>query len=679
MKFRSGLALCCLVVLGACAPHPRESSGSARPALGLGIDKQHMDPDVRPQDDLYRFVNGSWLEATEIPADKAETGSFTELGDRAEADLRAIIEEMASTDLPHGGEEQKVGDFHRAYMNTELIARKGRYPLDAEMQRIDAISDRGALIRYLGHRQRFAFADPFGLSIQPDLRDSSRYLIYVWQSGLGLPDRDYYFDEGFSELRREYVEYIADLLSLAGLPDADEKAATIMALETRLAQAHWDKVRNRDPHETYNLYTIAGANALTPGFDWGAFLRPSGIEGERELILSQPSYVEAATSALADEAIDTWKTYLAYKLLDDAAPYLTGDYVQLNFEFHGRTLSGAEEIRPRWKRAVEDADIMLGEALGKVYVERHFPPEAGARMDAMIENLRKAFELSIEKLAWMGPETRAQAQEKLRKFTPKIGHPSRWRDYTSLAIRPDDLYGNIQRSLEFEFRRNVDKLGGPIDETEWFMTPQTVNAYYDATMNEIVFPAAILRPPFFDVDADDAANYGGIGAVIGHEFSHGFDDEGRKFDGDGNLRDWWVEADDERFQARAARLGEQYDGYHPIDDMHVNGAFTMGENIGDLAGVTMAHRAYRLSLGGREAPVIDGFSGDQRFVMGWAQVWRTLCREDEMRRRLMVDPHSPGEYRANGTLINIDAFHEAFATRPGDGMWKAPDQRVRIW
>jgi endothelin-converting enzyme/putative endopeptidase len=342
-------------------------------------------------------------------------------------------------------------------------------------------------------------------------------------------------------------------------------------------------------------------------------------------------------------------------------------------------LSGTEEIRPRWKRAVEDADYAIGEALGKVYVARHFPPEAKERMDEMIANLRMAFRISIDKLEWMGPKTKEQAQEKLRKFTPKIGYPSRWRDYSSLEIRPDDLVGNIRRATEFEFQRNIDKLGEPIDRSEWFMTPQTVNAYYDATMNEIVFPAGILSPPFFDVNADDAANYGGIGAVIGHEFSHGFDDEGRKFDGDGNLRDWWTEEDNERFQARATRLGEQYDGYNPIDDMNVNGAFTMGENIGDLAGVTMAYRAYQLSLNGKEAPIIDGYSGDQRFFMGWAQVWRRLYRDDELRRRLKVDPHSPSEYRTNGTVINIDAFHEAFGTQPGDGMWKLAEERVRIW
>ena len=443
-----------------------------------------------------------------------------------------------------------------------------------------------------------------------------------------------------------------------------------MALENRLAEAHWDKVRNRDPDETYNRYTISDANELTPGFNWGEFLHSAGIDDQQEIILSQPSYFEEAARALSDEHHQYMEVYLSFKLLDGTAPYLTEDYVQLNFDFSERTLSGTEEIRPRWKRAVEDADYAIGEALGKVYVARHFPPEAKERMDEMIANLRMAFQISIDELEWMGPKTKEQAQEKLRKFTPKIGYPSRWRDYSSLEIRADDLVGNIQRATEFEFQRNVDKLGGPIDRSEWFMTPQTVNAYYDATMNEIVFPAGILSPPFFDVNADDAANYGGIGAVIGHEFSHGFDDEGRKFDGDGNLRDWWTEEDNERFQVRAARLGEQYDSYNPIDDMNVNGEFTMGENIGDLAGVTMAYRAYRLSLNGEEAPIIDGYSGDQRFFMGWMQVWRRLYRDDELRRRLKVDPHSPSEYRANGAVINIDAFHEAFGTQPGDGMWK---------
>ena len=575
--------------------------------------------------------------------------------------------------------EQQLGDFYRAYMNTDLIEQQGTAPLEAELKRIAAISNHDDLIRYIGHLQRVEPANPFTFFVQPDLGDSNRYAVYVWQTGLGLPNREYYFDEEFSEVRGEYVVYIADLLSLAGIADAHDKANTIMALENRLAEAHWDKVRNRDPVETYNRYTISEANELTPGFNWGSFLQSAGIDDLQEVILSQPSYFEEAARALSDEPISTWKVYLSFKLLDSTAPYLTEDYVQLNFDFSEGTLSGTEEIRPRWKRAVENADYAIGEALGKVYVARHFPPEAKERMDEMIANLRMAFQISIDELEWMGPKTKEQAQEKLRKFTPKIGYPSRWRDYSSLEIRADDLVGNIQRTTEFEFQRNVDKLGGPIDRSEWFMTPQTVNAYYDATMNEIVFPAGILSPPFFDVNADDAANYGGIGAVIGHEFSHGFDDEGRKFDGDGNLRDWWTEEDNERFQVRAARLGEQYDSYNPIDDMNVNGEFTMGENIGDLAGVTMAYRAYRLSLNGEEAPIIDGYSGDQRFFMGWAQVWRRLYRDDELRRRLKVDPHSPSEYRANGAVINIDAFHEAFATQPGDGMWKPPEERVRIW
>jgi len=679
MKIQTGLLLSFLLAAGACTAPPRQTSTSAHPALALGIDVQHMNPAVRPQDDLYRFVNGSWLQTAEIPADKSDYGAFTELADRTEIDLREIIAGIAAVEHPQGTEEQKLADFYRAYMNTDLIEQKGTEPIAVELERIAEISNRDDLIRYIGHTQRVGAANPFAFFVQPDMGDSSRYVAYVWQTGLGLPNREYYFDAEFAEVRSKYVDYIEDLLSLAGVADADEKARTIMALETRLARAHWDKVRNRDPHETYNRHSIADANALTPDFSWDAFLRAAGIEDQSEIILSQPSYLEEAARALSDAPISTWKTYLTFKLLNYTAPYLTEEYVELNFDFSERTLSGTEQIRPRWKRAVEDADNLIGEALGKVYVARHFPPEAKRRMDEMIANLRLAFQLSIDDLEWMGSETKEQAQLKLRKFTPKIGYPSSWRDYSALEIRPDDLVGNIQRANEFEFQRNLDKLGGPIDRNEWFMTPQTVNAYYDPTMNEIVFPAAILSPPFFDVEADDAANYGGIGAVIGHEFSHGFDDEGRKFDGDGNLRDWWTEADNQRFQARAARLAEQYDGYIPIDDMHVNGAFTLGENIGDLAGVTMAYRAYRLSLGDEEPPVIDGYSGDQRFFMGWAQVWRRLYRDDELRRRLKVDPHSPSEYRTNGTVINIDAFHAAFGTQPGDGLWKPSEERVRIW
>ncbi len=679
MKNHDGWLSIALVALVCCASPPPTAKTTPPPKLGLGIDERQMDPGVRPQDDTYRFVNGTWLATAQIPPDKPSYGTFDELQDEAEADVHAIIEEIAASDPPRGTEEQQIGDFYRAYMNTELIAQQGMSPIEAEMGRIEAISNHDDLIRYLGHLQRIGLPNPFAFFVQPDMGDATRYAAYVWQSGLGLPDREYYFDEEFAEVRSKYVAYIADLLALAKVPDAGAKAAQIMALETRLATAHWDKLRNRDPVETYNVYTISEANFLTPNLDWGVFLRSAGVAEQTEIILSQPSYLEEAARALEDEAISSWKTYFVFKLIDGTSPYLTEDYVNLNFDFAEHTLSGTEQIRPRWKRAVEATNAAVGESVGKKYVARRFPPGAKARMDEMISNLRLAFQLSIDQLDWMGPQTKAQAQDKLRKFTPKIGYPSRWRDYSSLEIRPDDLLGNVLRAYEFEFQRNADKLGKPIDRSEWWMTPQTVNAYYDATMNEIVFPAAILRPPFFDVAADDATNYGAIGAVIGHEFSHGFDDEGRKFDGDGNLRDWWTEQDDQRFRERAARLGEQYDGYEPIDDMHVDGAFTMGENIGDLAGLTMAYRAYQLSLDGKRAPVIDGFTGDQRFFMGWAQIWRALSRDDELRLRLKADPHAPEEYRTNGTLVNIDAFHEAFGTQPGDDMWKAPEERVRIW
>ncbi len=676
MNMRNGLVLITVIVLGACASAPKEPE---TPALDLGINQESMDISVRPQDDLFRFVNGTWLETTEIPADKSNYGSFSVLLDKAEEDLRVIIEETATTEHPAGTDEQKVADFYRAYMDTELVAQKGLTPIEQDLSRIDAISNHAELVDYIGYSQRIGIADPFGFFVDNDLTDSTRYMGYMWQTGLGLPNREYYFDDEFSDVRVAYVEYITDLLSLAGVDDAADKADTIMSLETRLAGAHWDKVRNRDPNERYNLFTIVQANTLTPGFDWNAFLNGAGINGQTEIVLSQPSYFEEATRALSDEPISTWKTYFTYKLINSATPYVTEDFVELNFDFYGRTLRGTEQNQQRWKRAVQDTDNMLGEAVGKVYVERHYPPEAKARMDEMIANLREAFRISINNLEWMGPETKAQAQDKLQKFTPKIGYPEKWRDYSALAIEPDDLVGNMARSVEFEFQRNVDKLGAPIDRTEWFMTPQTVNAYYNPNMNEIVFPAAILQPPFFNVEADDATNYGAIGAVIGHEFSHGFDDQGRKYDGEGNLRDWWTEEDNARFQTRAKQLGEQYSSYNPIDDMHVNGEFTMGENIGDMAGLTMAHRAYLLSLKGGNPPVIDGFSGDQRFFMGWAQVWRRLYRDDELRRRIKVDPHSPSEYRANGTVVNIDAFHETFETEEGDELYKATEDRVRIW
>lgn len=689
MRSILGMALGALLLTGCGPGDAGEGERAGEPqVLGLGIDVSGMDTEVRPQDDPYEFVNGAWMDRTEIPPDRSNYGAFVALIDRAEEHLHEIMREAAVQDVrPAGSDAQKVGDFYVSYLDTVRAEELGLEPLRPLLDRISAVEGPGDLADVLAELGvmccggRGDSPGPFQIAVSQDAKNASEYITYLDQSGLGLPDRDYYFseDERFRGFRDAYVAYVEEILGLAGMADPAGEARRIMELETRLAQDQWTRLDNRDPEKTYNLMTVAELAALAPAVDWLRYLEGSQVGGIEKIVVEQPSYIEATSKALEEIPLDDWKAYLQLRALDAFAPYLGSDFTGAHFAFHGRTLSGIEANRERWKRAVEDGDAVLGEVLGRMYVERHFRPEAKDRMQRLIENLRTAFRTSIEELEWMGPETKVQAQDKLARFQAKIGYPEIWKDYSKLEIRPDDLLGNIMRSRRVEHDRNVSRLGKPVDRTEWFMTPQTVNAYYSSRMNEIVFPAAILQPPFFNVEADDATNYGAIGAVIGHEFSHGFDDQGRKYDGDGNLRDWWTEEDDERFRTRARLLVDQYAEYSPIEGMHLNGELTLGENIGDLAGLTMAYRAYRLSLDGTEPPVIDGYTGDQRFFMGWAQVWRRKYREDELRRRLVIDPHSPSVYRSNGTLVNMDAFHEAFATQPGDGMWKTPEERVRIW
>ncbi|MBT8143184.1 MAG: M13 family metallopeptidase, partial [Gammaproteobacteria bacterium] len=643
------IALSSLILLAGCtatAPTPDQPPVAKAP-LESGLDIESLDTRVRPQDDFFEWVNGSWLEATEIPADKSNYGAFTELFDAAEANLRQIIEEAAATAAPPGSVEQKVGDMYRSFMDVERIERLGLQPLTPEFERIAAIGDKDDLAHWFGNALRLGVSGPLFFWINQDARATTEYISYLNQGGLGLPDRDYYFDESerFQQIRSAYLDYIANILELAGSDAARVEAKRIFALEQRIAEAHWTRVENRDRNATYNKYSIEKLQADMPQFDWLRFLDGAGLSDVNALIVRQPSYFDALDDIVADVPLSTWKSYLRFRLLNAFAPDLPQAFVDANFDFYGRTLRGTEKNRERWKRAVARVEAALGEAVGQIYVERHFQPAAKERMDDMVENLRMAFAEAINELEWMGPETQAEAQQKLAKFTPKIGYPNQWRDYTSLEIRPDSLIANQIASARFEHQRNVDKLGKPIDRDEWFMTPQTVNAYYNPSMNEIVFPAAILQPPFFNVAADDAVNYGAIGAVIGHEFSHGFDDQGRKSDGDGTLRDWWTEQDAEEFRRRSSDLVAQYNEFSPIEGMNVNGELTLGENIGDLAGLTMAYRAYKLSLGGREAPVIGGYTGDQRFFMGWSQVWRRKYREDELRRRLVTDPHSPSRYR----------------------------------
>jgi endothelin-converting enzyme len=666
----------------AAAPEAATPAASpAPPSFGSGLDVTGFDRAVRPQDDLFHFVNGKWLQTVVIPADRANYGAFVMLDDQAQADVRALVEKAAGTpNREPGSDTQKIGDFYLSFMDTARIESLGLKPLTGELGRVDAIASRDDLVRYMGYAQGIGVTHPLWYFVAQDDRDATAYISNIYQRGLTLPDRDYYLkaDDKYVAVRAKYLVYVAELLKLAAFSDPDGCARRIMALETRLAQAHWTRVQNRDAEATYNKYSIAAANALTPGFDWAQFLAGAHADA-RELVIAQPSYVAALGKAVTEVSLEDWKLYMEYKLIDQYAPYLSSAYADLHFDLHSRTLRGVQENQPRWKRAVDAIDSSMGDIAGRLYVAEHFTPDAKRRMDELVGNLLKAYKTSIDELDWMSPATKAAAQAKLAKFTVKIGYPAKWKDYSALTIDKADLVGNLLRAAAVEHQRFTAKLGKPVDRTEWLMTPQTVNAYYYPPMNEIVFPAAILHPPFFNVQADDATNYGAIGAVIGHEISHGFDDQGRKYDGDGNLRDWWTEADAERFKERAARLVAQYGSYNPIDHMHVNGELTLGENIGDLSGLAIAYKAYKIAEAGKNAPVIDGFTADQRFFLGWSQVWRRKYRDEDLRQRLVTDPHSPSEYRCNGIVTNMAAFYTAFGVREGDKLYRAPADRVQIW
>ena len=646
-----------------------------------GIDLSYLDPGARPQDDLFGHVNGRWLTDYDIPADRATDGAFRLLADRAEEQVRDLITTASG---PVGSDAQRIGDLYASFMDTERVAAVGLAPLLAELALISDAADSAALATVLGALQRTGVGGGAGAYVDTDSKDSTRYLLHFTQSGLGLPDESYYREPAHAAVLAAYPQHIARMLSLVFGGDQAETAARIVALETKLAAAHWDVVKRRDADLSYNLRRFADLADEAPGFDWAGWLAAVGAPADvvAEVVVRQPDFLVAFAALWASEPLEDWKAWLSWRLISGRAPILTDDLVAENFDFYGRTLSGTEEIRDRWKRGVGLVEGLMGDAVGKLYVERHFPPSHKARMDELVANLREAYRVSITNLEWMTPETRQRALAKLDKFTPKIGYPARWRDYSNLVIDAGDLYGNYLRGQAVEHDRELAKLGSEVDRDEWFMTPQTVNAYYNPGMNEIVFPAAILQPPFFDAEADDAANYGGIGAVIGHEIGHGFDDQGAKYDGDGNLVDWWTDADRAEFGLRTKALIEQYEAFTPraLDaGHHVNGAFTVGENIGDLGGLSIALLAYELSLGGKEAPVIDGLTGVQRVYFGWAQVWRTKSRDAEAIRRLAVDPHSPPEFRCNGVIRNIDSFYEAFDVSTSDELYLDPAERVRIW
>jgi predicted metalloendopeptidase len=686
--FQRFVVMAYAALLTACAssaPKPAAPPAAPAPApappLKSGLDLAGFDRSVRPQDDLYRFAGGTWLRNTPIPADRSNYGSFIILDEQAQQEVRQLIV-AASTQAnrPTGSDAQKVGDFYLAYMDTNRAESLGLAPLRDELARIDAIATARDVAHYIGHSQRIGLAQPFAWFSSPDNKNSAVYLGALFQNGLTMPDRDYYLspDEKYATFRAKFAAYVEQMLARAGERNARSAATRIAALETRLANYQWTKVQNRDPVKTYNPMTLPEYQKLAPGFDWMAFFDGMGAPVQR-LDVAQPSFIKGIAQLVKTVPVSDWRAYFKFQLLDDYAPALSAQFADLEFGFHELTLNGVPEQMPRWRRAVDCMDSNLGELVGRLFVESHFGAQAKANMLELVGNLLKAFDSSIDGLEWMSPATRVEAKKKLSKITVKIGYPDKWRDYSALTVRSDDLVGNLLRASEFQHNRYVLRTGGPVDRGEWLMPPQTVNAYYNSTTNEITFPAAILRWPFYDMTADPAVNYGGIGSVIGHEISHGFDDSGRQYDGDGNLRDWWTADDGARFRQRAHDLVKQYAGYSVLDGRHLNGELTLGENIGDLSGMAVAFKAYKLSLGGKPAPDIDGFTGDQRFFLGWATVWRRNYRDAELLKRLVTDPHSPSEFRANGPSSNIDAFYDAFGVKPGDLMYRPPAERVKIW
>jgi predicted metalloendopeptidase len=673
-----GATLCTLLLAG-CGKTP--PAAEAPKVLTSGIDRANFDEGVRPQDDLYRHVDGGWLSRTEIPADKSNYSAAAKLDDDAQQQLKDIIDAAAAdANKKAGSDEQKVGDYYASFMDEAKTEALGVKPLEAELAGIAAVKDRKELPALLARLDRLSVS-VFSSGIQPDAKNSSRYIFYVDQGGLHLPDRDYYLDKDakFADIRKAYLAHMEKMLAMAGIAEPAKSAAAILAFETKIAQLQWTRVEARDAEKGYNHFEFAALGELMPGFDWTTYNAGVGVTASPGVVIGQPSFFKGWDRLIATTPLDTVKVWLQWSTLTSFASYLSKPFVDEDFAFFGKTLNGTQELEPRWKRGVGATEGALGEVLGRLYVQKHFPPEAKTRMDQLVQNLLAAYKESISTLDWMTEETRQKALAKLATFRPKIGYPSKWKDYSALQVKADDLVGNVMRSRVVEHERAVAKLGKPIDREEWSMTPQTVNAYYSPLKNEIVFPAAILQPPFFDLNADDAVNYGAIGAVIGHEIGHGFDDQGSKFDGDGNLKSWWTDVDRRNFEARTKALIAQYDAYEPLPGHKVNGAFTIGENIGDLGGLSIAHKAYLLSLAGKPAPEIDGFTADQRFFMGWAQVWRRKYRDENLLSRLKSDPHSPSEYRCNGVVINVPAFYTAFDVKEGDKMYLAPEKRVKIW
>ena len=649
--------------------------------LTSGINKKNMDTLVKPGDNFAMYVNGTWMKTAKIPADKSSYGAFDMLYDQSQKDVKAIIEEAAKGNNAEGTDEQKIGDYYASFMDRKGRDAKGIAPIQPELKAIDAIASYDDLAAYFGKANRAGVDIPFSVSVMSDFKDPTKHTLITWQGGLGLPEREYYLatDAKMTDIRQKYVAHIEKMFQLTNMPNPAESAAKIMALETALASQQMKKEDTRDIVKLYNAYAVKDLKTLMPDFNWTAMLKNAGVAQEKKLVVTQVDYTKSLNNLIKNTPIDTWKTYLKWGVINGSAGLLTTALDKQNFEFYGKNLYGTESQQEDWKRAVEMVNGGLGEVVGKVYVKKHFSPEAKERMTQMVKNLLKAYAESIKTLDWMSAATKKEALKKVDNFMIKIGYPDQWRDYSALKIAKNDLYGNATRATEFEYNRNLAKLGKPVDRAEWGMNPQTVNAYYNPSLNEIVFPAAILKPPFFDLNADDAVNYGGIGAVIGHEIGHGFDDQGSAFDGTGTMKNWWTPQDLAAFKKRTSALVAQYNSFKAFPDLNVNGDFTLGENIGDLGGLSIAIKAYKATLNGKEAPVMDGFTGMQRVFLGWGQVWAEKIREEALRSQIAGDPHSPALFRVNGTVRNIPEFYEAFNIKPTDSLYLAPEKRVKIW
>jgi putative endopeptidase len=659
------------------AAHAAPAAATAKPELGTwGVDLSGMDKTANPGDSWYNYVNGTWDKNAVIPADKASWGGFAVLADRSEARTHELIDAIASQPAAKGTNEQKIGDLYRSFMDEDAIEKAGIEPLKPYLGRIAAIKSRTDLAAAFAEANRTGVGAPIGAGVQQDLRDNSQYVVYLGQGGIGLPDRDYYFDAKFEPIRQKYVAHLAAQMKLAGIPDADARAQRVFDLEKQIAGTHWTRAESRETEKLYNPMSQAELAQLAPGLDWGTFFQGTGLAGQSRVIVAQKSAIEGTAKLIASAPIDTWKDYLTVHTIGAAAGMLPKAFVDENFAF-AQVLTGTPQLPVRWKRGVGLVNAGLGEAVGQAYVSRYFTPDTKAKADELVHNLIRAMDARLANLSWMAPETKAKARAKLAAFTPKIGYPDKWRDYSALEIVPGDLVGNVFRIRAFNYNRQLQKMGKPVDRSEWFMTPMTVNAYANPLMNEVVFPAAILQPPFFDPNADPAVNYGAIGAVIGHELSHHFDDQGRKYDPQGNLKDWWTASDIERFKVGTDKVVAQYSAYEPIKGYHVKGDVTLGENMADLAGLAVAYDAYKLSLHGKPDRVIDGYTGDQRFFLGFGQVWRTKMRDAALQQQLSTNEHSPGQVRPN-VVRNFDQWYKAFHVTSG-ALYLPPEQRIHIW